>query len=176
MKKSISKTLAKIAIFTALLCIVSPLSIPLGNGVSLSFATLIIFIASAVLNPLEAFISIAVYLIIGCVGVPVFQNFTGGISSIVGPTGGYLISYPVCALVSGLLLRVRRNFLWYNLSFFIGVIIVHTVGYFWFSYVTTGAITPSVLLITVVTFLPIDIVKGVCASLLSVKIVPTLQK
>jgi biotin transport system substrate-specific component len=36
------------------------------------------------------------------VGVPVFSGFTGGLGHVFGPTGGYLISYPVAAAVAGI--------------------------------------------------------------------------
>ncbi len=44
----------------------------------------------------------AIYLLVGAVGVPVFAEFTGGLGIVFGDTGGYLLSYPLAAAVAGL--------------------------------------------------------------------------
>ena len=41
-----------------------------------------------------------IYLLVGAVGAPVFAQFHGGLGTIVGPTGGYLVSYPLAAAVA----------------------------------------------------------------------------
>jgi biotin transport system substrate-specific component len=42
------------------------------------------------------------YLILGAVGAPVFAGFSGGLAHMLGPTGGYLFSYPLAAAAAGL--------------------------------------------------------------------------
>lgn len=170
MRKSLATRIAKIAIFTALISVISPLSIPLPGGVSLSLTTFVIFLAGAILPPFEALVSVAVYLLVGLVGVPVFQNFTGGFYAFLGPTGGYLIGYLIGVLVASLILCKKRNFLGYVLAFSICTVIIYAVGYVWFSIVTTGAITLVALIPSVLIFLPFDIIKIICASIVSKKL------
>ncbi|MBR6737696.1 MAG: biotin transporter BioY [Clostridia bacterium] len=170
MKKSTSVALAKTAILTALICVVSPFSVPLPSGVSVSLATFIIFLASAVLTPFQATVSVLVYLFIGAVGVPVFQNFSGGFYSLIGPTGGYLLAYPICALVSGLIIKNKSGFWRYALAFFVGTVIIYLIGAPWCSVVTTGGLNLKVILTLLITFLPFDIIKMICASALANKL------
>ena len=170
MRKSLSVKLAKIAIFTALISIASPLSIPMGGGVSLSLTTFVIFIASALLPPFEALVSVAIYLLLGVIGVPIFQNFTGGFYAIVGATGGYLVGYLPATLISGLIIRKRKTFPRYILAFSVATLIIYALGFLWFSYVTMGEISLGALIPSVLIFLPFDIVKIVIASLISNKL------
>jgi biotin transport system substrate-specific component len=39
----------------------------------------------------------AIYVLVGAIGVPVFAEFSGGLDRVLGPTGGYLLSYPIAA-------------------------------------------------------------------------------
>ena len=51
----------------------------------------------------------AVYLLVGAVGVPVFAGFKGGLGIVFGETGGYLLAYPLAAAVAGLAARAVAN-------------------------------------------------------------------
>jgi biotin transport system substrate-specific component len=46
-------------------------------------------------------LTIAVWLLQGALGMPVFSNGTGGIARLVGPTGGYLIGFLAAAALTG---------------------------------------------------------------------------
>ena len=52
-----------------------------------------------------ATVSTVVYVLLGAVGVPVFSGFKGGIASIVGPTGGFIIGFIAMAAISGIAFR-----------------------------------------------------------------------
>lgn len=62
-------------------------------------ATFAVYVAGGVLGVKRAWVSVLLYIVIGAVGVPVFSNFRGGISALVGPTGGYIIGYLPCVLI-----------------------------------------------------------------------------
>ena len=79
------------ALFAALTAILSQIAIPIGP-VPINLATLAVFIAGGLMGPVWGAVSMIVYVALGAVGVPVFAMFTGGISIIVGPTGGYIIA------------------------------------------------------------------------------------
>ena len=114
MNKTLNKEkitgIAVTALFAALLCAVSPFSIPIPFGdVPLSLATLVIYLASAVLGPTRAVAAVAVYIAIGCLGLPVFSGFAAGPGRILGPTGGYLAGYIPLALISGFAKNLRLS-------------------------------------------------------------------
>ena len=107
--KTYSKTsyMALCGLFAALMAICSLISIPLGfTPVPVNLATLGVFLAGGLLGKKYGTISIAVYVLLGAVGVPVFAGFRGGLSVLVGPTGGYIIGYVAAAFLVGLLIEV----------------------------------------------------------------------
>ena len=90
--KNKTKDLTLIAIATALTCVLSPLSIPIGI-VPIALTNLVLLLNTYVLGYRKALIACLLYIIIGAVGIPVFANFSGGIGILTGPTGGYIIGY-----------------------------------------------------------------------------------
>lgn len=92
------------ALMTAIICIIGPIVIPIGM-VPMSFANMAIYLTIILLNKKKAFISTAIYLLIGLTGIPVFAGFSGGAGKLFGPTGGYLMGYLVLCLVGGSLLE-----------------------------------------------------------------------
>jgi len=77
-----------------------------------SLQVLGVFLAGILLGPVWGGVSMALYLVTGAVGAPVFAGGSAGIGALVGPTGGYLWSYPVAAFVVGAIahggLRLRN--------------------------------------------------------------------
>ena len=71
--------------------------------VTITGQTFAVLLAGAVLGPRRAFMAQALYLFEGACGLPVFSGGAGGVLWLVGPTGGYLVAFPVAALVTGLL-------------------------------------------------------------------------
>ena len=67
-----TKKMTRIALFSAILCVISPFSIPVGS-VPISLATLGVYFAAAVLEPISATLSVLIYVLLGAVGVPVFS-------------------------------------------------------------------------------------------------------
>ena len=87
-----AKQLTQIGLMTAIICIVGPFSIPLPfSPVPLSFTTLAIYLAVFVLGMKHGTCSCFLYLLLGTIGLPVFSGFSGGLSRLAGPTGGYLV-------------------------------------------------------------------------------------
>ncbi|MFV0412405.1 MAG: biotin transporter BioY, partial [Oscillospiraceae bacterium] len=80
------------ALMAALIAVLAQIMVPIGP-VPFSMAIFGVFFAGAMLPPLAASASIAVYLLLGIVGLPVFTGFKGGPQVLLGPTGGYLAGY-----------------------------------------------------------------------------------
>ena len=76
--KNTTYTLVAIALMTAVICVLAPLSLPIGP-VPISMATLVLFLSIYVLGWKKATISVCLYILLGLVGVPVFSGFAGGV-------------------------------------------------------------------------------------------------
>lgn len=93
------RDLCQVGICTALTCVLSQIAIPLPfTPIPLSFGPVAVFFTGLLLPPKIAGLSQLCYLLLGGVGLPVFHNFLGGPAVLFGPTGGYLLAYPLMAL------------------------------------------------------------------------------
>ena len=102
MSKSKTYYLASYAIMAAVLCILAPLSIPIGP-VPISLTSLVLYFAIFILGTKGTLISFCVYLLIGLIGLPVFSGYAGGIGKLAGPTGGYLIGFIPLIIIMGII-------------------------------------------------------------------------
>ena len=88
------------SLFAALLCILSPLTIPVGT-VPVSLGIFAVVLTSSVLGFRKGLTAVAVYILLGAVGLPVFAGWQGGAGVLVGPTGGYIWSYLIACVIIG---------------------------------------------------------------------------
>ena len=84
--------LAMTAVMAAVICVLGPLSIPVGP-VPISFTNFAIYITLYVLGWKRGTVSYLVYVLIGMVGMPVFSGYSGGLAKLAGPTGGYIVGF-----------------------------------------------------------------------------------
>ena len=150
METSVSTTSTKmrtvdmvyIALFAVLMAVCSWISIP--AAVPFTMQTFGVFLAVAVLGGKRGTLAILVYLLLGAVGAPVFAGFSGGISALVGSTGGYIIGFLFLALVMWLMERLLGKKTWVMaVSMVLGLVVCYAFGTAWFMVVyarTTGAI------------------------------------
>ena len=80
-----TKDMTIIAVMAALICVAGPLSIAIGP-IPLSLASFAVYLAGAVLGAKRGPLAVAIYLLIGMVGVPVFSGFSGGFQKLAGVT------------------------------------------------------------------------------------------
>ena len=118
------KDMALCSLFAALLAICAWLSIPFGE-LSFSLQTFGIFLTLGLLGGKRGSVAIAIYLLLGAVGLPVFSGFRGGIGTLLGPTGGYLLGFlamgivywavpkKLMGMVAGLLVCYVSGTFWY---------------------------------------------------------------
>ncbi|MBM6867404.1 biotin transporter BioY [Collinsella tanakaei] len=81
--------LARAGVSVALLAVAAWVTVPIGP-VPFTLQTMALAILPAALDRKTACAAVAVYLLLGAIGLPVFSGFGGGIASIAGPTGGFL--------------------------------------------------------------------------------------
>src|SRR3954469_11004530 len=93
--------------FAGAVAAASQIAIPLPfTPVPLTLQPMLVILAGMMIGPVAGAASMALYLAAGAVGLPVFTPLGApGIARFLGPTGGYLIAYPVAAWVAGALFR-----------------------------------------------------------------------
>ena len=158
-------------IFTALLCVLSIITLPV-QPVPITLGLLGVFLVGAALPPLAAALCALCYLIIGAVGVPVFAGFAGGVGGLLGPTGGFLMSYPVCAALAALICgRAKRSrgigrYIVPAAAFAAATAVCYAAGTAWYC-LFAGVGVKSALTVCVLPFALFDALKIVCATALS---------
>lgn len=167
--------LATIGIMTAIICVLGPLSIPIGL-VPISLTNLAIFFALYALGMKKGTISCLLYILIGFVGMPVFSGFTGGAAKFFGPTGGYIIGYICMALIAGLFIDkfIKK---WYMslLGMILGTVVLYTFGTAWLAYQAELTVSAA-LMAGVIPFIPGDLLKIAIVTILGPKIRKALIK
>jgi biotin transport system substrate-specific component len=112
------------------------LIIPIGP-VPISLQTLFIYLTGLLLGSRWGAASVAVYLLAGACGLPVFAGGTGGIGRLAGPTGGYLFGYLAAAFVIGFITeRVPRRWVMDVVAMAAGTFIIYAAGVAWLKIVT----------------------------------------
>lgn len=125
------KTMMIISIFTAIICILAQVTIPLPI-VPITGQTLAVGLAATILGSRKGSLAVGLYLVLGAVGMPVFAGMSGGIGIVVGPTGGYLLSYLPVAFLTGFLLEKTNFTIFYGiLANIIGMILTLLLGTLW---------------------------------------------
>src|SRR3989339_1369533 len=109
-QKNYIKGMMFAALFAALTAAVSPIKIPLGfTPVPITLQTLMVLLSGAMLGPYYGALAMILYILVGALGLPVFAGGGSGIGALLGPTGGYLISYFIAAFVIGKVVQMRKE-------------------------------------------------------------------
>jgi biotin transport system substrate-specific component len=113
--------------FAVLTAIGAQVEIP-GKPVPFTLQTFFVLLAGALLGPRSGFLSMMLYLAIGAAGLPVFSTAGFGIAKLLGPTGGYLLAFPLAAFVVGWLVAKHEGYAWGLASMSVGLLIIFTLG------------------------------------------------
>ena len=162
------------AIFAAFMCVTAPWTIPVGV-VPITLATFSVYLVSATLGWKRGSIAVAIYLMLGFVGLPVFTYFTGGIQKLVGATGGYLVGYIPMVLVGGFFADKFKKAWAYVVGMVAATAVLYTFGTAWYCIMSGSEIIPAIMA-CVVPFLAGDSVKIACATVLAVKLRPIAER
>lgn len=127
--KTIELTL--VAVFVAMMAIGANTSFLVVGGVPITLQTFFAILAGAILGSRLGAISMVVYAAVGMVGAPVFAQFTGGISIIVKPTFGFIISFIFTAYIVGKMVEKNRSLPNYVIASLIGMAVNYLFGTNW---------------------------------------------
>lgn len=162
--------IVQISLFSAFISVCSIITINIGI-VPINFALVAIFITGYLLDSFKSFFSVLVYILLGCVGIPVFAGFKGGFSVILGPTGGFILSYLFVVLIVGLGAKYFKKRMTIMCLFMgLGLIVCYLFGTLWFS-INLKTEFVKAFSVCVLPFIPFDIGKIFIALLLGKKIV-----
>lgn len=140
--------MALTALCAAIIAVLAQVSIPLPL-VPITGQTLAIGLVVTILGLKYGTYSVLLYIMLGAIGLPVFQGFSGGLSIIAGPTGGYIIGFIPCALAIGYYLeKTRLTFTHALAANLIGMVVTLFFGALWLKILAdlswTGALVSGV--------------------------------
>lgn len=166
--------LAMTALMTAVICVLAPISFPIGP-IPLSLSVLAILLSVYLLGWKLGTVSVVVYVALGMVGAPVFAGYAGGLAKILGPTGGYIIGYIPMALIVGLFVQ-RFPSRWLHVAgMVLGVAALYTFGTAWYCIQSGTGIIPAILA-CVVPFIPAEAIKIIIVMLIGPVLRSRLQQ
>lgn len=159
------------ALMTAVICILGPLSIPIGP-VPISLGNFALLLTMYVLEWKSGVVAYFLYLLIGLIGLPVFSGFGSGPAKLLGPTGGYILGFLPMILITGLFLRKHwQKRILSILIMEIATWVLYVFGTAWLTY-SMHLTFAQALATGVIPFIAIDLVKIVIVSLIG----PILRK
>ncbi|MGB9181540.1 MAG: biotin transporter BioY [Pyrinomonadaceae bacterium] len=130
----LARSVALVIGFSLLTALAAQVVIPL-PPVPITAQTFAVLLTGALLGSRLGALAMIAYLIEGASGLPFFYGGHGGVQHLFGPTGGYLLSYPLAAFVVGLLAErgLDRRFLTAAAAMTLGSIVILLCGWAWLS-------------------------------------------
>ncbi len=178
--KTSTRNLVICALCAAVICVLSPLSLPIGP-VPISLATFAVMLSAALLGAKWGTIATAIYILLGAIGVPVFAGWTAGIGCIAGQTGGYIIGYLPLAFITGLFMDklVRRTagkakYAFLMVGMILGTVVLYLIGTAWFVAIS-GAALADAMGWCVIPFIPGDLIKMIIVTIVAPKVSEALD-
>lgn len=127
------RNMVRCALAAALMCVCAWIAVPVGDTV-FTLQTFAVFLTLYLLGGKWGTAAIAVYLLLGAAGLPVFTGFRGGLGTLLGATGGYLTGFLFCGLFYWLteaLLGSEKLRFWVVIP---GLFLCYLFGTLWYSY------------------------------------------
>jgi len=156
-----------IVIVVIALALASQIALPLpGTPVPLTLQPFVVVLAGLLIGPTNAAAAMILYLVAGAMGAPVFAPMgPPGLARLLGPTGGYLLAYPVAAAVAGWLGAGRERFVSRLAAAVAGILVLY-VGGLSQLVIITGSLAAATV-IGVLPFAAADLVKAIVAAAVS---------
>lgn len=174
-----AQSLTLIGVSAAVLTVISQISIPLPTGVPITIQVFGIALVGTILGWKQGCMATLVYILLGCVGLPVFSNFRGGLQCLTGMTGGYILAWPIMAVLSGIRIKHENPFITLLISIMLsvaGLMVVELAGALQWSFLTSEMSFGAIVAYSFVAFIPKDILLTVLAVLTGSKIRKSLVK
>lgn len=171
-----TRDMTRVALFSSLICVAS-LILKIGGEAVVPFSILpfMVMLAGGILGPRMGALSVAVYVLIGLLGLPVFAKPPyGGLTYILQPTFGFLPGFILAAFAIGWLLqRIKsEHAIKYIAAILLGIVLYYIVGIpYLYAIVKFYLGKPfslwKAIQIGMLPFVGFDILKGVLAALIA---------
>ncbi len=163
------------SLMAALTAVGAYIYVPIGP-VPIILATLFAILSGLLLGSRWGSASMALYLLVGAIGLPVFAGGKGGFVHFMGPTGGYLFGYLVAAWVTGFISeRSRGTMIPDIIAVVAGSLALYAMGVPWLKVVTHMSWTKA-LMVGVLPFLIGDAIKACVIVILARSVRPILKR
>lgn len=158
---------------TACLAVCSWITVP--YVIPFTLQTFAVFMSLRILGGKNGFLTIFVYLVLGCIGIPVFSGFTGGFGHLAGATGGYLWGFLLTAVLYWILektiINKAKKLPVRILLMFLCLCLCYLCGSLWFFCAFgNGRSLGTVFVMCVIPYIIPDIIKISFAEFLSTRI------
>ena len=162
-----------IALGATLIIALSPFQITLGP-IPITLQILVIGLIATLYRPKEATLSVLLYLLLGAIGLPVFSGGNGGLHTFIGQTGGFLLLFPLRALVTSLIANRKKSLIQIFIANFLGEVVLFIGGAISFIIFTHSPILTTLKLVVLPFVLP-DLIKITLTTLFSLLLLKALQ-
>ncbi|HEY9038848.1 MAG TPA: biotin transporter BioY [Roseovarius sp.] len=163
------RNIALIALFAALIAALGIIpAVMLPFGVPITAQSLGVMLCGTVLGAKRGALAVLLFLLLVCLGLPLLSGGKGGLGVLVGPTGGFVIGFPVAAFVAGFVTERWRNAplaLSAGVAAAVGGVVLYAFGIVGMAIVLDKTLAQAALLVT--AFIPGDAIKAVIAGLVT---------
>jgi len=169
------KGLALAAVLASLTACTGVFSVPLPfTPVPITLQVFFVFLAGSLAGPYYGALSMLLYLVMGSVGLPVFSRFGAGLGHLLGPTGGYLLAFPIAAFISGLITLSRSptkvgEYMRVSAGMLAALAAIYIIGVMWLSTYLHRSFLET-FLVGGLPFIPVDILKIIVATPIAVRL------
>jgi len=169
-----TRYMALTGVFAALISLSSQVSIP--GPVPHTLQIFFIMLAGLILGGRWGFTSVVVWVLLGAFGLPVFAQGKAGVAHLLGPTGGFLLGFALCALLVGRLTERSSPAYGKTLAFMLlGLAVVYIVGLLGFMasfafFLHKPMTLDRAAALAVLPFVPFDLIKTLMAAYIGVKV------
>lgn len=173
-----------VALFAALISVGYFIHIPMPLGVPIVIQDMLAFLAGLLLGPLYGGLSVLLFLVLGCIGFPVFSGRSGIQVILGGAAGGFLIGYLLGAIACGLIVwlafkksgKKSASYQWtvFFIATLSATVIMFFCGAIQFMNVTDSTLVKTIAA-TVIPFIPGNIIKLVILVILAKKFYPIVK-
>ncbi len=178
MKKHFSvKQMILAAIFAAFCAVCAQIVIPF--AVPFTMQTFAVYTTLGILGARLGTVSVTLYLLLGAVGLPVFSGFSGGVSFIAGPTGGYLFGFLAICAACAIVDKKCTSTHTFIIATAVGTLVCYAVGTAWFALVfSKGGVKElgTAFTVCVLPFILPDAAKLAAATVVTARLKPILKK
>ncbi len=165
------RDMTMVALFAALIAIMAQISIPTPFGIPFTMQVFAVLLTAGILGSRLSLWTLAVYVLLGAVGLPVFSQGNAGLRALVGPTGGFIVGFFLAAFLVGWLSRrfaekgttPFKRYAVLLAPMILGILVIHIFGIVQYSLVMTRPLGEAFGVVSA-AFLPLDLVKAALAA------------